>query len=169
MNTVPASVIEQAWERISNASPKQSKTLAQHMQEQQPSVMVYLLAVDENLFDAEERGTLLMLGALIWQAMSAASPVLPQITPDELDEAETANLDMLEELEEGSEMDYMETLRRLTTNYNQMPLLASVMEALMEGHEDTPELAPDHLGMALIYLKTVIDCLDRSDDTSGSG
>src|SRR5262245_48255716 len=165
MNTIPASVIEQAWERVSNASPKESKALAQHMQEQQPFVMIYLLAVDENLFDTEERGTLLMLGALIWQAMSVASHPLRQITHAELDEAETAHVDMLEELYEGSEMDYMETMRRLIADYIQMPLLASVMEALMEGHEDTPELAPDHLGMALIYLKTVIDCLDRSDNS----
>jgi hypothetical protein len=162
MNTVPASVIEQTWERVSNASPKESTALAQRMQEEQPFVMVYLLAVDENLFDAEERGTLLMLGALIWQAMSVATHPLRQITHEQLDEAETANLDLLEELEEGSEMDHMEAMRGLIANYNQMPLLASVMEALMEGHEDIPELAPDHLGMALIYLKTVIDCLDQS-------
>jgi hypothetical protein len=164
MKTVPASVIEQAWERVSNASPKESKALAQHMQEQQPGIMVYLLAVDEDLFDAQERGTLLMLGALIWQAMSNAAHPLRPISHEELDDAEATNLGMLEELEEGSEMDYMETMRGLIANYNQMPLLASVMEALMEGHEDTPELAPDHLGMALIYLKTVIDCLDQSSD-----
>ena len=109
-------------------------------------------------------GYLMMLGALIWQAMSATHASLRQVTDQELEEAEAANLKMLEQLEEGSEIDYMELMRRLFTNYNQMPLLASLLEALMEGHEDTPDLAPDHLGMALIYLKTVIDCLDQSDN-----
>ena len=164
MNTVPVSVIEQAWERVSEASPKESTVLAQRMQEQQPFIMVYLLAVDEQLFNTEERGICMMLGALIWQAMSATHASLRQVTDQELEEAEAANLKMLEQLEEGSEIDYMELMRRLFTNYNQMPLLASLLEALMEGHEDTPDLAPDHLGMALIYLKTVIDCLDQSDN-----
>jgi hypothetical protein len=39
--------------------------------------------------------------------------------------------------------------------------LGAVVEALMDGHEKEPNLAPEHLGLALIHLKTVIDCLDQ--------
>jgi hypothetical protein len=31
----------------------------------------------------------------------------------------------------------------------------------MEGNEDEPDLAGDNVGLALLHLKTVIDCLDQ--------
>ena len=34
---------------------------------------------------------------------------------------------------------------------------------LMSGNEEAPELAPESVGMGLIYLKTVVDCLDQAD------
>ncbi len=34
-------------------------------------------------------------------------------------------------------------------------------EILMSGNEDTPELAPESIGLQMVWLKTVIDALDR--------
>jgi hypothetical protein len=45
--------------------------------------------------------------------------------------------------------------------YNQQPLLAFCIEILMAGDEETPELAPQRIGMELNWLKTVIDCFDQ--------
>jgi hypothetical protein len=42
-----------------------------------------------------------------------------------------------------------------------MPLLKSVIEALLIGNEEEPELAGDDVGTALLHLKTVLDCLDQ--------
>ena len=39
--------------------------------------------------------------------------------------------------------------------------MGALLEALMQGHEDAPDLAPENIGMALVYLKTIIDCLDK--------
>ena len=36
----------------------------------------------------------------------------------------------------------------------------------MSDHEDAPELAPANIGMSLLYLKTVIDCLDQPEPTA---
>jgi hypothetical protein len=48
-----------------------------------------------------------------------------------------------------------------TENTFQMPLLGAVLEALMEGNEEEPELLHEDIGLALLHLKTVIDCLDQ--------
>jgi hypothetical protein len=32
---------------------------------------------------------------------------------------------------------------------------------LMAGHKEIPELAPKRLGIELIHLRTIIDCLDQ--------
>jgi hypothetical protein len=31
----------------------------------------------------------------------------------------------------------------------------------MSGHEENPELAPESIGMELLWLRTVIDCLHQ--------
>jgi hypothetical protein len=49
----------------------------------------------------------------------------------------------------------------LSDSYNQMPLLGMILSALMADYADEPELAPDNLGLALLHLKTIIDCLDQ--------
>ncbi len=35
------------------------------------------------------------------------------------------------------------------------------VEVLMSGHEETPELAPESIGLQLLSVKTVLDCLDQ--------
>jgi hypothetical protein len=161
MKTIRAAVIDEAWQHVNTSSPDQARSLAERMQQEQPFIMVYLLAAEESMLDETERGSLLMLGATIWQIMSASGPPLRQVGDTELETAEEANIRALEDLESDSEMASTEAMQRLIGNYNQMPLLGAVVEALMDGHTDEPDLAPEHLGLALIHLKTVIDCLDQ--------
>jgi hypothetical protein len=161
MRTIPPAVIDEAWRRVNTSSPDEARSLAERMQQEQPFIMVYLLAAEESMLDEKERGSLLMLGATIWQIMSGSGPPLHQVGDAELETAEEANIRALEDLGSGSEMAHMEAMQRLIKHYNQMPLLGAVVEALMDGNPDEPDLAPEHLGLALIHLKTVIDCLDR--------
>jgi hypothetical protein len=163
MKTIPAERVDQLWDRVNSATEAQTLELAKLMQERQPALMVYLLASEETMEGAgeEDAGWLLSLGGIVFSIMSGQSPDLPTATPEEIEAAEEANLAMLEQLNEGSEADWMTSIQKLMFNYNQAPLLGAVVEALMEGHEDAPELAPDTVGLGLLALKTVIDCLDR--------
>lgn len=161
MTTIPQTAIDEVWQRLNESSPEQARALAARMQREQPFLLVYLLAADENLLGDEDRGALLMLGATIWEIMSHHQPRLRQVTDGEIEAAEAANLRALEEMDEGSEVECQQAIQRLMSGYNQMPLLGAVLEALMAGHEETPELAPGHVGPALLHLKTVIDCLDQ--------
>jgi hypothetical protein len=70
-------------------------------------------------------------------------------------------LKFLEEMEAGSEMDHMAGLQNLLATYNQVPLFTVVIEALMGGNEDEHELAGENIGLALLHLKSVLDCLDQ--------
>jgi len=161
MKTIPIETVEEIWGRIAQASESESQALAQRMQKEQPVIMIYLLAMDEGLFEETERGRLIELGAILWQAMAAAERGKRMITETEVEQAEEANLKWLEELDAGRETDFLAGVRGLLQGYNQMPLLGALLEALMQGHEEAPELAPENIGMALVYLKTVIDCLDK--------
>lgn len=154
-------MVHEVWDRFTQASPEEAQALAQRMQSEQPYLMAYLLVADEEFMDEQDRGVLLMLGAWIWQVMSQGDKPLRMVRHDDLDRAEQANMRTLEELDQGPELAVKDAIHQLVTGYNQMPLLGAVLEALMAGHEEEPESAPDSLGLALLHLKTVIDCLDQ--------
>ena len=49
----------------------------------------------------------------------------------------------------------------MSQDYNQREILAFGIEILMSGNEETPELAPEGIGLEMVWLKTVIDASDR--------
>ena len=160
MKTISLETVDEIWDRLNNASEKEVLQIAKRMQEHQPALMVYLLATEDSMETEHEPGWLLFFGGVIFVVMSSQHPRLRMVQPDDVEAAEAANVAFLEQMEEGREMDWMEGTRKLFTTYNQTPLLQTILEALMEGNEETPEMAPDSVGVGLIALKTVIDCLD---------
>ena len=161
MNTISGKIIDRTWKRTNEATDEEGQRLLDVMAKQQPFVVAYLMAVEETLMGEEERGQLILIGLILWQIVSAEKPDLRQITMDDLEAAETRNLKFLEEMEAGSEMDHMAGLQNLLATYNQVPLFTVVIEALMGGNEDEHELAGENIGLALLHLKSVLDCLDQ--------
>ena len=161
MKTISSKTIDRTWKRINEASEDEGSRLIDAMAKDQPFIVAYLMAVEETLIADQERGRILLVGLLLWETLSAVNPTLRLVTVEDIETAEKANIAFLEELEAGSEMDHMEALRNLMVTYNQAALLETVVEALMEGNEEEPELAGDHIGLALLHLKTVLDCLDQ--------
>lgn len=163
MKQIPLEVIDQHWDQLNHLNEEQTRALGLRMQEEQPYVLVYLLAAQdagEEESDSDE-GRVMELGAVIWHIMSTVRPGLRQVTDRDLDGAEAANVRFLEQLDAGPEVRFEQASASLFASYNQMPLLGAVLEALMADQEETPELADDNVGIDLLHLKTVIDCLDQ--------
>lgn len=161
MKTISGKVIDRTWKRINEATEEDAQRLLDEMAKEQPVVVAYLLAVEETIAGEGDRGQLILIGLILWEIISAQKIELRQITMDDIEAAEEANIKFLEEMEAGSEMDHMNGLQSLMTNYNQVELLGAVIEALMSGHEDEPDMASEGVGMALLHLKSVLDCMDQ--------
>lgn len=161
MTTITDKTIERLWRRLNEAVPEDGQKVMEKMTAEQPFLIAYLLAIEETILAEHERGELLILGVFIWQSLSSVKSPLRQVTQEEIESVEARNLKFLEDLEAGSEMDYVNSMQQLTSTYNQMPLLGAVIESIMSGHEEEPDLAPDNLDLALLHLKTIIDCLDQ--------
>jgi len=161
MNTISGKIIDRTWKRINESTPEDVQQLTAKLFENQPFAGAYLMAVEETLMHESERGSLLFIALILWEIMSAGREPLRPITQEEIEAAEAVNVKFLEELEAGSEMDYTDALQRLMATYNQGPLLGAVVEALMSENADDPDSAPESVGIALLHLKTVLDCWDR--------
>ncbi len=164
MQTVPREIIRDTWNRLCELDRKASAELSKEFFKAQPALGIYCAAQSENLGEGGENSPMVELTIALWQAMTqVAGGRLPMATPDEIDAAEQATTKQLETLEEGSEMDTQTHARRLIENHNQRELLRFGIELLMARHEEAPDLAPDSLGIEMIWLNTVVECLDTLD------
>ncbi|MCD6049729.1 MAG: hypothetical protein K0Q55_1132 [Verrucomicrobia bacterium] len=159
MNQVPRETIEAVWEKQMDFSDEEWSQWVDQFAQEQPALLVYLGAADESVRDSEEETSELMpLAALIYDSLRART-TLPVIDPEVIEEAEDANIALLQSLDDASEAEHHAVVEQLVNEYPQAPMIAFIMERLMEGNEETPDLAPDQIGMELLYLKTMIDAL----------
>lgn len=162
MTTAPRETIIEVWERQCALAQEPTFSLMKQFFDEQPALGIYLTVCDEQLGEEAEQSQLIPLAATIWEAMTrACGRRLKKVRPKVIERAENANTRMLEKLEDASEFEWRESVLRLFHGYNQQPLLAFCIEILMADDEEAPELAPDRIGLELIWLKTVIDCLDQ--------
>ena len=162
MTTVPRETIMQAWERVCALDEEQTATVTKQFLDEQPALSVYLLACNDQLGDEAGQSTVIDLTIAIWEAMTLTlGRRLKAVRPRAIDHAEATNTRMLEKLEPGSEFEWAEAVRQLVHGYNQRELLGFCIEILMADDEETPELAPDRIGLEMLWLKTIIDGLDQ--------
>jgi hypothetical protein len=164
MQTVPREVFQDTWNRLCELDERASAQLSKEFFKAQPALGIYCAAQQENLGEEGETSPMVELTMAIWQAMTqVAGGPLPNATPEEIEAAEEAITRQLETLDEGSEMDQQTHALRMVQSHNQREMLGFGIEILMSRHEEEPDLAPDSLGLEMIWLNTVVDCLDKLD------
>jgi hypothetical protein len=162
MDTVSREQIIEVWTRLCDLDETQTGALVKKFMNEQPALGIYLFANLEEMEGGAEHTRIVELVVAAWQAMSqSAGRSLPAVTPEEIERAEEANTRSLFELDEGSESEWQDSVRDLIQHYNQREILGFGIEILMSGNEDTPELAPEGIGLEMVWLKTVVDVLDR--------
>jgi len=162
VKSVSCEEIIEAWKWLCDLDETEAGLQVKKFMDEQPALGVYLFANMEELAGEAEDTRIVELVLTAWQAMSkSAGQQLPGATPEEIECAEDANIRTLEQLDEGSEFEWQNTVPNLFQDYNQREILVFGIEILMSGNEDTPELAPEGIGLEMVWLKTVIDVLDR--------
>jgi hypothetical protein len=161
MNTIPRELVIEVWERQCALGENEARSLMKQFFDEQPALGTYLFVCDEQLVQ-DAASQLIPLASTIWEAATRTwGKRLKAVRPKIIDHANDANTRMLENLEDVSEFEWRETVERMFLGYHQQPLLAFCIEILMADDAETPELAPQRIGMELIWLKTVIDCIDQ--------
>lgn len=161
MNKISAEIVERTWKEMSTMSPLNYPKLINKFSKEQPFILTYLIAVDGQQFNEDERELLLYLGVVVWMMMSRGNNPLPKVTEKMIDDAEEKNIKMLEYLEGETETDFYETTDTILQDYNQPEVLRYVVEALMEDDDEDVDIQEENIGLMMIYLKTVIDCFDK--------
>lgn len=160
MNPISAQVVEQTWQRLAGLSAREGRALGEKFVTEQPIVAAYLMGVDHDLFNEDERELLFYLGAVVWQIMLQGDKPLPRVTEHMIEEAERANVAVIESLQDAPDEVAYATIGRMVQEYPQPEVLKYVINALSESTTEEG-IRQDLLGVMMIDLKTVIDCLNR--------
>lgn len=158
---VPVGTVERTWKLMAGLSRRQARKLAHRMQREQPDIQAYLLTVDQDILNQDERELLLYMGTVVWQAMARGTDrFLPRVMIRTIEEAEARNLQMLERLEGKPEAAFENAARQLVASCGQPELLKYVIEVLMERPEDGCVIRDQSRGVMMLDLKSVLDTFD---------
>ena len=97
MRTIPDKAIERTWKRVTEAAPEEAQRLLDGMAKAQPFVFAYLMAVDETLYEDDQRGQLLLIGLIVWEVLRKEAPG-DVISIEDIQTAEADNLRFLEKI-----------------------------------------------------------------------
>ena len=98
MKPISEHIVDSAWQEMAGLEIDEIRAMVDKMSEEQPYVLVYLMAAGEEGFSDEEREILLYIGMVVWRIMLQGDTPLPQVDEQMLDTAEAANFEMLEAL-----------------------------------------------------------------------
>lgn len=163
MKPIPKKIVEETWQKLGQISFPEVPKLVDELKNKQPLLLAYLLAVDHDILNEDERELLLYLGINIWKMMSKGDKPLKEVTEKSLKENEKNNESMVKYI--ADEPDFDKTVINIAENYNQKEILMYVIEALMENEPDEDgtycDIRDEYIGAMFMSLKTVIDCLDQ--------
>lgn len=153
--------ISENWNKLEELELDDIPEFVDKLGQEQPFVLAYLMTTGSNILDQNEREALLFTGLMIWHISTLKCQVIPEISSELIDEKESKNIKMLEYLAGEPESDFMETVEHIMARYSQAELLKFVIDKLMSEPENENEIREDNVGMIVIYLKTIIDCMDE--------
>ena len=166
MQPISAEIVEKTWQKLAQMKPAEAIKMVEEAGKKQPALLAYLMGVGGDAFDQEEREIMLYIGFVVWKIMAQGNASLPVISLEDLEAAEDANFKLLEKLSEESPGDFISMVDSMLSRYNQPEVLKYVVEALMEDEEGDMAMEADdeeeNMGLMMIYLKTVVDCLDAA-------
>lgn len=163
MDMISSERMESISDTVSRMASEELDLLIQRMAEAQPLLLGYLLTVGDDVYSEDERDVLLLLGVVVWRAMSeeAAGTELKAVDVDLLEVEQDVTARMVEFLDGETDADFAGTVELIVRNYNQRDVLRYVVQALMEDDEEDLAIREEHKGPLLLDLKTVISCLDQ--------
>jgi hypothetical protein len=158
---ISAQTVTHVWQEIAQAQPDEVPQLVEQMKQEQPVIMVYLLALDDMPFSQYEREIVFYLGLVIWQIMKESPRRLLKVSRKKLRRAEAANEEVLSYLASDTEADFVSATQRMLETYPEPEVLRYLLEALMEEDDDpeNPPIREEYRGLAFILLKTMLDAL----------
>ena len=159
MQVISQKQVDRIWGEVESLSPEELGERMGRMGEEQQIIMAFLFEVSQVGFSKLESQLLFNLAFMVHQIMRQGDAPIPEVEVAQVEGALEANFGLLESFEELSEEEISAAFQEMLTQYNQKPLFEALAEAIMGTEDD--QVAPEHKGVMLMYVKSIVDCFDR--------
>jgi hypothetical protein len=100
-------LVTQVWQEMASMPTDAAPALVERMQDEQPALLAYLLALESYELPQEEFEVILYLGIAVWQMMKRGHPRLLRASIKKIEGAEEENTKTLDFMEQDSEGDFV--------------------------------------------------------------
>jgi hypothetical protein len=158
---VTDALVAEVWQDMAVMSASQIPGLIDQMQDEQPALLAFLLALEGDELPQEEFEVILYLGIAVWQMMKRGHPRLMHVSIKKLEQENEENIQTLKFMEQDTTSDFLSATREILDSYPEPAVLGYIVEALMETNPENVELSTATIGIAFLHLKTMLDALIR--------
>lgn len=155
MEEIKEETIFQTIEEIAGMQPAEFEELVKRIEAEQPDLMNYLKEIDSDI-QSDEWGFMFYNSILIWLSFTKGERQIGLVSRQMIEEGVVNNFKLLEELWASKDLNI--AITKMWEIYPQPSLLSYVVTALVED----PILAEKNKPAIFVYLKTLIDCFDKS-------
>ncbi len=158
---VTDALVAEVWQDMAVMSASQIPGLIDQMQDEQPALLAFLLALEGDELPQEEFEVILYLGIAVWQMMKRGHPRLMHVSIKKLEQENEENIQTLKFMEQDTTSDFLSATCEILDSYPEPAVLGYIVEALMETNPEDVELSTATIGIAFLHLKTMLDALIR--------
>jgi hypothetical protein len=168
MRTIPLETVEERWREVLRTRPENLQPLVEDFASRQPWLLSYLLTVGGKDLNEAARSALFLYGYIIWRIMGQENPHLKQIDDDLIVAVDEENARFMDRIGVLEETEFFRVVEEILKQHPQQPLLRVTIEALIE-EASAGDFNDFMAGLIFVYLKNVIDCIQRADEMREPG
>jgi hypothetical protein len=127
--------VNEIWQGMAETPSDEVQLLVDQMEREQPTLMVFLLTLDDFPFNQNEKEIIFYIGTVLWQIMKSSKADLSTVTPEMIGKVEEENYEFLELLSNDTDADFMSATREMIDSYGEPEVLRYMVEALMEDED----------------------------------
>jgi hypothetical protein len=163
MQTISTAVVERTWKRMAKISIDELPKVVERLEKEQPEIMAFLMGVDSDVFNQDERELLFYIGVVVWEMMRQGTPRPKRVGEKRMDKFIDRTDQMAEYLMDESAEDFEAVVTQIFKNHNQINVLRYAVEALFEMEDDAEYtgVREEMKGLIFMNLKTVVEALDQ--------
>jgi predicted TIM-barrel fold metal-dependent hydrolase len=162
---IPAEIVEETWERMSQTRVSEAPQVVQRMRKEQPVIVSDIFSLVDSPFNDHERTLIAYIGIVVWEIMQQSDKRLLKVTRRKLNRAKEANQAEWEMLAADTGADFVSATMARLESYPEPEVLRYVFEAIVEEENyaaDGPPIRAEHRGLAFLHLKIILDAFVNS-------
>jgi hypothetical protein len=157
---ISADTVTRTWQKMARMNQKQAQQFGLSAIQQQPNLVAYILAANQQLFTQSEGEIIYYVAMSIWQMLLQGKVQPGRVQRAHLEQAEQANLEMVQQLQTQAADQVESWIENIVQDYPEPNILIYILESITDESENASiDIRPELRSVAVFYLKTVLDAL----------